>query len=104
MTVYCCSSVSLCNCVSAHLTLSLNLSTPLYIRWELSLLGARWLLPQSGGFLRYLELECSLPMSTLWDYGVTDASHVAMFIDFGGTCVSDNQVGTFCWLWRFKPS
>ena len=45
MTVYCC-SVSLCNCESAPPTLSLNLSTPLCIRWELGLLGARWLLPE----------------------------------------------------------
>ena len=35
-------------------------------------------------------------------YCVADASHVAMFSNFGGTCISDNQVGTFCWLWRFK--
>ena len=45
MTVYCC-SVSLFNCESAPPTLSLNLSTPLCIRWELGLLGARWLLPE----------------------------------------------------------
>ena len=45
MTVYYC-GVSLCNCESAPPTLSLNLSTPLYIRWELGLLGARWLLPE----------------------------------------------------------
>ena len=29
-------------------------------------------------------------MSTLSGYGVADASHVAMFSNFGGTCVSDN--------------
>ena len=45
MTVYCC-SVSLCNYESAPPTLSLNLSTPFCIRWELGLLGARWLLPE----------------------------------------------------------
>ena len=45
MTGYCC-SVSLCNCESAPPILSLNLSTPMYIRWELGLLGARWLLPE----------------------------------------------------------
>ena len=45
MTIYCC-SVSLCNCESAPPTLSLNISTPLCIRWELGLLGARWLLPE----------------------------------------------------------
>ena len=45
MTVYCC-SVSLCNCESAPPALSLNLSTPLCIRWEIGLLGARWLLPE----------------------------------------------------------
>ena len=45
MTGYCC-SVSQCNCESALPILSLNLSTPLYIRWELGLLGARWLLPE----------------------------------------------------------
>ena len=44
-TVYCC-SVSLCNCESAPPTLSLNLSTSLCIRWELGLLGTRWLLPE----------------------------------------------------------
>ena len=61
MTVYCC-SVSLCNCESALPTLSLNLSTPLCIRWELGLLGARWLLPEVMVFSRYFKLECSLPM------------------------------------------
>ena len=45
MTVYCC-SVSLCNCESAPPTLSLNLSIPLCIKWELGLLGARWLLSE----------------------------------------------------------
>ena len=35
-------------------------------------------------------------MFTLSGDGVADASHVAMFSNFGGTCVSDNQVGTFC--------
>ena len=29
-------------------------------------------------------------MSTTCDYGVFDVSHVAMFSNFGGTCVSDN--------------
>ena len=29
-------------------------------------------------------------MSTLSGYGVADASHVAMFSNFGGTCVHDN--------------
>ena len=29
-------------------------------------------------------------MSILNCYGVADASHVAMFSNFGGTCVSDN--------------
>ena len=29
-------------------------------------------------------------MSTLSGYGVADMSHVAMFSNFGGTCVSDN--------------
>ena len=38
--------MSLCNCESAPPTLSLNLSTPLCIRWELGLLGERWLLPE----------------------------------------------------------
>ena len=61
MTVYCC-SVSLCNCESAPPTLSLNLSTPLCIRWELGLLGARWLLPKVVDFFRYFKLECSFPM------------------------------------------
>ena len=60
MTVYCC-SVSLCNCESAPPTLSLNLSTPLCIRWELGLLGARWLLPEVM-VSQVLQLECSLPM------------------------------------------
>ena len=45
MTVYCC-SVTLCNCESAPPILFLNLSTPLYIRWELGLLGERWLLQE----------------------------------------------------------
>ena len=40
VTIYCC-SVSLCNCESAPPTLSRNFSTPLYIRWELGLLGTR---------------------------------------------------------------
>ena len=43
--VYCC-SVSTCNYESVPPTLSLNFSTPLCIRWELGLLGARWLLPE----------------------------------------------------------
>ena len=30
-------------------------------------------------------------MSTLSGYGVADASHVAMFSNFGGTCVSDKS-------------
>ena len=54
MTVYCC-SVSLCNCESAPPTLSLNLSTPLCIRWELSLLGAKWLLPEVVVFFQILQ-------------------------------------------------
>ena len=29
-------------------------------------------------------------MSTFSGYGVVDASHVAMFSNFGGTCVSEN--------------
>ena len=29
-------------------------------------------------------------MSIFSGYGVADASHVAMFSNFGGTCVSDN--------------
>ena len=29
-------------------------------------------------------------MSPFSGYGVADASHVAMFSNFGGTCVSDN--------------
>ena len=29
-------------------------------------------------------------MSTLSDYGVADVSHVAMFSNFNGNCVSDN--------------
>ena len=29
-------------------------------------------------------------MSTLNGYGVADSSHVAMFSNLGGTCVSDN--------------
>ena len=29
-------------------------------------------------------------MSTLSGYGVVDVNHVAMFSNFGGTCVSDN--------------
>ena len=29
-------------------------------------------------------------MSILSSYGVADASHVAMFSNLGGTCVSDN--------------
>ena len=29
-------------------------------------------------------------MSTLSGYGVADTSHVAMFSNFGGTCVYDN--------------
>ena len=37
-------------------------------------------------------------MSTLSGYGVADVSNVVMFSNFGGTCVSDNQVGTFYWL------
>ena len=45
---------------------------------------------RSGGFLRYFKLECSLPMSILSGYGVADASHVAMFSNFDGICVSDN--------------
>ena len=55
-------------------------------------------------FFRYLKLECSLLISTLSGYDVADASHVAIFSNLDGTCVSDNQVGTFCWLWRFKSS
>ena len=35
-------------------------------------------------------------MSILSGYGVADASHVAMFSNFGGTCVSDNL--------RLRPS
>ena len=35
-------------------------------------------------------------MSTLSGYGVPDASYVAMFNNFGGTCVSDN--------FRLEPS
>ena len=53
--------MSLCNC-AAPPTLSLNLSTPLCIRLELGLLGARWLLPKVVVFFRYFKLECSLPM------------------------------------------
>ena len=68
------------------------------------LAGSKMAATRSGGFLRYLKLECSLQMSTLNSYGVAYASHVAMFSNFGGTCVNDNQVGTFCWLWRFKSS
>ena len=69
MTGYCC-SLSLCNCEAAPPSLSLNLSTPLSIRWELGLMGARldgskMAATRSGDFLRYLELECSLPMSIL---------------------------------------
>ena len=41
-----CCSVSMGNCESASPTLSLYPSIPLYIRWELGLLGARWLLPE----------------------------------------------------------
>ena len=37
-------------------------------------------------------------------YLAADASHVTMFSNFGSTCVSENQVGTFCWLWMFKSS
>ena len=29
-------------------------------------------------------------MSTLSGYGVADVSHIAMFSNFGSTCVSDN--------------
>ena len=43
-------------------------------------------------------------MSTLSGYCVPDGSHVTMFNNFVGTCVNDNLVGTFCWLWRFKSS
>ena len=61
MTVYCC-SVSLCNCESAPPTLSLNLSTPLCIRWELGFLGARWLLPEvmifSGTLSWSVHFQC----------------------------------------------
>ena len=35
-------------------------------------------------------MGCSLPMSSLSGYGIADTSHVAMFSNFGGTCVSDN--------------
>ena len=35
-------------------------------------------------------------MSTFSGYGVADASHVVMFSNFGGTCVSDNL--------RLRPS
>ena len=46
MIVYCC-SVSLCNCESAPPTLSLNFSTPLFIRYlEARLAGSKWLLPE----------------------------------------------------------
>ena len=38
----------------------------------------------------FSSLECSFPMSTTSGYGVTDVSHVAMFSNFDGTCVSDN--------------
>ena len=39
-----------------------------------------------------------------YGFGVADESHVAMFSNFCSTYVSDNQVGTSCWLWRFKSS
>ena len=35
-------------------------------------------------------------MSTLSGYGVADVSYVAMFSNFGGTCVTDNH-----WLGPF---
>ena len=54
------------------------------------LAGSKMTTTRSGGFLRYLELECSLPMSILSGYGVADESHVAMFSNFDGICVSDN--------------
>ena len=61
MTVNSC-SVSLCNCESASPTISLNLSIPLYIRWELGLLGARWLLPEvvvfSGNSSWSVHFQC----------------------------------------------
>ena len=71
---------------------------------EARLAGSKMAATLSGGFLRYLKLECSLLISTLSSYGVADASHVAMFSNFDGTWVSDNQIGTFCWLWKFKSS
>ena len=52
----------MCNCGTAPPTLSLNLSTHLYIRWELGLLGARWPLPEvmvfSGSSSWSVHFQC----------------------------------------------
>ena len=45
---------------------------------------------RSDCFLWYFKLECSHPMSILSGDGVADASHVDMFSNFDGICVSDN--------------
>ena len=48
-------------------------------------------LPKSEGDQDPLAPTLSCPaMSTLSGYDVVDVSHVAMFSNFGGTCVSDN--------------
>ena len=57
---------------------------------EARLVGGKMAATRSGGFLRCFKLEFSLPMSILSGCGVTDASHVAMFSNFDGMCVSDN--------------
>ena len=63
---------------------------------EVRLARGKMAATRSGGFLRYFKLECSLPMSILSGYGVADASHVAIFSNFDGICVSDNP--------RLRPS
>ena len=45
---------------------------------------------RSCGFLRYFKLECLHTMSVFSGYSVADVSHVPIFSNFDGFCVSDN--------------
>ena len=58
---------------------------------EARLAGNKMAATRSGGFLRYfIKLQCLLRMSIISGYGVADVSHVAMFSNFDGICISDN--------------
>ena len=57
---------------------------------EAMLGGSKMAATRNGGFLGYFKLEYSLPMSTTSGHGVVHVIHVAMFSNFGGTCVIDN--------------